>query len=158
MFTFSLTRTEPKGQNSHTCVLRGRDTGFPGWKTAFCPLQAVSKTSVLWQPQLGSAGPPEITAGAVLDVPLRRSSPARGVTTGSEGSMGWIELSSIWHFDKEQHILKLKPWKNMQKYFSHQQLITMHAMKAYEFEFYNVCSGNTGICKYGHYAMWGKLH
>lgn len=119
MFTFSLTRTEPKGQNSHTCMLRGRDVGFPGGKTAFCPLQAGSKTSVLWQPQLGSAGPPKIAGWAALDVPLHRSSPARGVTMGSKGSMGWIELSSIWHFDKEQHILKLKPCKNMQKYLSH---------------------------------------
>lgn len=39
MFSFSLTRTEPKGQNSQTCMLR-RDSRFPHKSAAFFPLHS----------------------------------------------------------------------------------------------------------------------
>lgn len=145
MFSFSLSGREPRGQNSHTCALRRRGSGFPEERPAFSPLHA----GLFWDfcpPALSALqvrSPWNRTGGSA-----RWSFPQENVCWSKEPQWAAKAAQSPW--DRQVFVESLAFWKRTAhfkiKFFVniyikhaeiniwHQRLITVHAGRAYESE------------------------
>lgn len=150
MLSFSLPRTQPKGQNSHTCKLTRRDSGFPDGRPGlsllhtrvqedfyFCRISSAGQVPL--KSQRGARCPPEITGQCQLSPSAEEGLSSQKGHSGQQRQhrvtgTGRYFLS-IWQFKKRTAIFKIKTYTYIYKKhekisISHQQLITVHAVRA----------------------------